>query len=112
MPFLVVAGIEVDVIEMSEDESILIGDEERNYNGSLRGNITAEKRVWKGTGLEIPRADLEAFRSAIALGAHVAVSGDALPGSPRTMRVRLNGSTYVRDGTDHLLVPAFTLEDV
>lgn len=112
MPFLTIAGIEVDVVEMAENESLLIGDEERTYNGTLRGNIDTEKRIWQGTGLEVSRVDYEALRSAVMLGAHVVVSGDSLPGSPRTMRVRLQGSAYVREQTGYLLIPAFVLEDV
>lgn len=111
MPFLTIAGIDVSVVEMAEQDPVEVGDEERTYSGTLRGNITTEKRRWQGTGLEVARADYEALRNAVALGAHVTVSGDALPAS-RTMRVRLSGGEYVRDGTSYMLVPGFTLEDV
>lgn len=112
MPFLTIAGIEVDVVELAEDEPILIGDEGRSYDGSLRGDIAAEKRQWQGTGLEVASADYEDLRSAVALGAHVLVAGDALPGSPRTMRVHLSGGAYIREGTGFKIVPRFSMEDV
>lgn len=112
MPFLKIAGIEVDVVSLAEGAPILVGDEGRSFDGTLRGDIVAEKRQWSGTGLEISRAGYESLRSAIALGAHVTVEGDSIPGSPRTVRVRLSGGEYVVDGTGYLLIPAFSMEDV
>ena len=111
MPFLTIAGITVSVTEIRERDPIVVGDEGRSYDGSLRGDITGEKRVWEGTGLEASQADYEALRAAVALGAHVAVAGDGIPGAPRTMRVRLNGGSYVRDNASFLIVPSFTMED-
>lgn len=112
MPFLKIAGIEVSVTALSEGAPIVIGDEGRSFDGTLRGDIVAEKRQWSGTGLEVARSDYEALRNAVALGAHVSVEGDAIPGAPRTMRVRLGGAEYVQAGTGYYLVPAVAMEDV
>lgn len=113
MAFLVIAGIEVMTTSFAEDTSVLIGDEGRSFDGSLRGDYRAEKRVWKGTGLQTAAADYETLRSAVALGAQVSVSGTALPGgAARTMRVRLSGTAYQQDGLGYVLFPSFSLEDV
>lgn len=96
MPFIVVAGITLSATDMTEQESELIGDETRSDSGKLRSAITAEKRRWSLTLLEMDEADLATLRAALALGTHVTASGDALGGS-YTVRGYLRDMPYIRD---------------
>lgn len=110
MPFLTIAGIDVLVTDLSEQEPTLIGDTGRSFNGTWRGDTSGEIRAWRGTALEVAASDYHALRSAVRRGT-VEVQGDSIYGGwSRTMRVTMAGS-YVRDGASYLVVPGFTMED-
>ena len=96
MAFLTIDGdLNLQVVEISEQESLLIGDEARADDGTLRGAITDEKRRWHASLNEMTEATLNTLRSRIALGAHVSMTGDAVGGTIYTVRVKLRDAPYV-----------------
>lgn len=110
MPFLTIAGIEVLVTDLAEQEPTLIGDTGRSFSGAWRGDTSGEIRAWRGTGLEVAASEYHALRSAVRRGT-VEVQGGAIYGGwSRRMRVTLAGS-YVPSGTAYFIVPGFTMED-
>lgn len=114
MPFLVIAGITVPAVSAS-DEVVRIGTSGRAYAGNLRSFIRAEKREWKvETGL-LTNAEATALKAAVALGAQVTCSGDALGGSV-TCEVEIGQGGYIStaaaDGTGVLRSLSLTIREV
>ncbi|MBA3853329.1 MAG: hypothetical protein C0503_02880 [Gemmatimonas sp.] len=83
MPFLVIDGITVPV--STSGAQVLpperIGSSARTFDGSLRTTIRFEKRGWKFRTPPRPVADWSALEAAVAFGAFVDCSGDALGGT-------------------------------
>lgn len=112
MAFLTVAGIDLPTGDLQENEPIFIGDESRSASGALRADIEAIKRRWTATWVEIANATYENLFAAVAMGQHVSVTGDALPGVPRTMRVKLTSGEYVKNRASWVRDVNAVLEDV
>lgn len=106
------SAITLSVVDISEQEPELIGDETRSSNGTLRGVYTAEKRKWTMTLLEMTETDLISLRALLALGAHVPAEGDAISAGPLTVRGYLRDLPYVYQSTDHLRVARLDLVQV
>ncbi len=83
MAFLVVAGITVHVMTSGASRKAVerIGSSTRAFAGNLRTTVRVEKRAWQFTTKWLSNTDAAAIETAVALGAHVACSGDALGGS-------------------------------
>jgi hypothetical protein len=112
MAFIVVNGtIELPVVDISENDPILLGDEGRSSDGTHRGDISGEKRSWSIMWCEMTTTEYETLRAAVALLVPVTITGDALPGAPRTMIVRLSRAPYLRNGTGVVRDLSATLED-
>lgn len=83
MPYLVVASITVPVRKgqggLSQVERI--GSSSRAFAGNLRSSYRAEKRVWQFTTELLELTAWDTLYAAVALGAHVTCSGDALRGT-------------------------------
>lgn len=104
MPFLSIAGNEVDVVEFVEQPPIILSPKTRSWDGTLRGAVRGQVRHWTGTLNEMTRATYEALLAATDNEAEVPVAGDAMPGAAsRTCVVRLGGATYVRSGAGFLV---------
>lgn len=97
--FLVIAGLTVPVAEGSAVKRLeRDGVNERAFGGMLRWTGTYEKRAWAVvTGLMLD-ADATAVETAIALGAQVACSGNALGGTV-TCAVEQGDIAYVTTAT-------------
>lgn len=112
MAFLTVAGIDLQATAVEELEAERFGSQRRAYSGALRTAIHAERRGWRVTHLEMSKANYEALRAAVALGQHVACSGDGLPAA-LTCSVSVNGSPYLHKGAaPHMIVPSLTIVEV
>lgn len=99
MGFLTVAGIPLDVQTTGamQREPTRIGASTRAFSGALRSSVRAEKREWAFTLAPLPVASANALRSAVANGALVACSGDAL-GATITCEVTVTSDEPVPDG--------------
>lgn len=113
MPFLTIASVNVPVGVQGarETEPELIGSDSRAFAGNLRTTVRAEKRGWEVTTTPITEAELTTLRAAIANGAHVSVTGDAI-GATVTCRVRLTGASYVAVRGAHRRVATLVLREV
>jgi hypothetical protein len=99
MSFLVIAGQTVPVMEGQATERIEAREaEHRAFAGNLRTAVQWEKRQWQFTTGLLTQAEQAALRAAVALGAHVACSGDALGGAV-TCRVSVGDSGFVSVAT-------------
>jgi hypothetical protein len=96
MPFLTIAGTTYLASEFSEEEPLYVGHEEEAFDGTLRSTISAVKRRWRGTLIEMTQAQHQTLFSAVAAGQHVAVAGDAMPAST-TCRVKILGAPFQRE---------------
>lgn len=116
MPFLTIAGIEVDIVEFAEAPSETLSPKTRSWNGTLRGTPRGVVRSWTGTANEMTRAAYAALRDATKDETIVAVAGDAIPligtATSRSCVVRLGGAEYVRNGAGYLLVAPLEIESV
>ena len=83
MAFLVVGGVTVHVATSGATKKAIerIGSSTRAFAGNLRTTVRAEKRAWQFTTHWLTNTDAAALETAVALGAHVVCSGDALGGS-------------------------------
>lgn len=98
MAFLILDGdLTLEVTQIEESEPELIGDESRSDSGSLRGAITAEKRVWSLTLNEMTETEYQTLRSRCAFGAQLPITGTGLPNI--TVRCRITSAPFVRTGT-------------
>lgn len=90
MPFLVIDGLTVPV--SPSGATVLpperIGSSARAFDGSLRTTVRFEKRGWRFRTPPRPVADWADLEAAIAFGAYVPCSGDAL-GATVTCEVTL-----------------------
>jgi hypothetical protein len=114
---LVIAGIALVVSAQgpAQKASERIGSTSRTYNGKLRSTIRAEKRVWGFTTGLMLTADAAALEAAVALGAHVSCSGDAL-NTTVTCEVEIGDRSYVAvpaaDALGYMRQLALTLREV
>lgn len=107
MPFINVAGTDLDVYEFKEEDSIVEGSADRSWSNLARSNERSEARRWSGRVNEMTQANYETFRAAVRLGKEVNVYGDAIAGAtsgaPRLCVVRITNVDYVRNGTNFLV---------
>jgi len=111
MPFMTVAGITLSVTDVREEESEIIGEISRTFNGTLRSQVRAEKRAWSASILEMTSANFETLRSAVAMGVSVTVAGDFIPSSI-VAKVRITQGMYEKDGTTFLKTPNIRITQV
>lgn len=97
MAYLVVAGITVPVATGGATKKALEegGTDSRAYSGGLRSTVRWEKRNYQFTTTGLLDADAVAIETAVAGGAFVTCSGDALGGSA-SYRVTLGDGPYVK----------------
>ena len=95
MPFLVIAGITVEVMSdgAAEDEPEIGGEDVYAMAGNIRTIESWSKRKWNFTTGYMTQAQYNTLRAAVAGGAHVNCSGDALGGTV-LCRVRIRGAAY------------------
>ena len=79
MSALTIAGIALEIQDGGEGEPISIGEQSRSFAGGLRGVIRDEKQIFNFTTMPTTSAVWVSLKLAIASGAHVAVSGTAIP---------------------------------
>ena len=83
MPFLVIDGLTVPV--STSGAQVLaperIGSSARTFDGSLRTTVRFEKRGWRFRTPSRPVADWADLEAAVAFGAFVECSGDAIGGT-------------------------------
>jgi hypothetical protein len=93
---LLIAGIVVNVSTQGAAQCAAerIGSTSRTYNGGLRSTVRAEKRVWNFTTTLMLSADVATLLAAVALGAHVVCSGDALRATV-TCEVEIGDQPYI-----------------
>lgn len=108
MAFLLIAGVEYDVIDIAEGEPESIGGEVvRTESGALRSTVRAERRNWSLALNDMSESAYRALAASVALGKAVALSGDMLAViGVRNVVVTLRGCAYVRDGTGFLRQPS------
>jgi hypothetical protein len=98
MPHLVIAGRTIPVAPDGGLQSapIDVGADSTTYNGTSRSTVKAQKLVWQFTSKGVLPAVHEDLKSATALGALVACSGDGLGDglTSYTCRVRIGDVTY------------------
>lgn len=116
MPALVIAGITVPVLDGGASEQVVrIGTQQRAYAGNLLTAIRAEKREWAIASTLVTQAEANTLRAAVALGAHVACSGDMLGGavtcSVEVREIPFTGAATT-DGTGFLRTLSLTLREV
>lgn len=111
MAFLEIAGTAYDVIEMSEDAVGVYGDEVRTYNGRLRSNISAVKRVWTVRLNEMSDTTYRALRNTVETGNQLTVQGDALEAA-YTCRISVLDGDYIRNKSSFLRGIRLRLEQV
>ena len=115
--FLVIAGLTVPVTEGQAVERLeRAGVSDRTWNdGTLVTDILWEKRAWAVTTGMLEQADADAITAAVALGAHVTCSGNALGGSV-TCQVDVGDAGYINvvsdDGKGFLRALALTIREV
>jgi hypothetical protein len=116
MPFLIVAGITVPVMEGAaserpEESAVDV----RAVTGALRTAVVWEKRSWSATTGLLTNAEAAALKAAVAMGAHVTCSGDMLGGS-MTCRVHVTEGAYINvttdDGTGAMRTLGLTIRQV
>jgi len=116
MSFLVIAGQTVPVMEGQTAERVeRFGQESPAFAGNLRSSIRVEKRRWSVTSGLLTQAELATLKAAVALGAHVTCSGDAMGGSV-TCAVEVGDAGFVTvatdDGLNFMRSVALTLREV
>jgi hypothetical protein len=115
--FLVIAGLPVLIAEGQVVERVeRAGVSDRTWNdGTLITDVLWEKREWAMTTSLMTQADVDTLRAAVALGAHVTCSGNALGGSV-TCQVDVGDAGYINvvsgDGKGFLRALALTLREV
>jgi hypothetical protein len=106
--FLLIAGIALEVVDLTEAETIFSGEEVRTDNNTLRIVALNPKRAWSGALREMTAAEFNTLRNAVLLGM-VTLTGDAVDGGSFTVRVHIS-SSFVRDGAGFLRGVTFTAE--
>lgn len=112
MAFFTIAGISPSTTDFSEEEAISIGDETRSDSGQLRAAITTEKRRFRVKLLEVALSTFDTLRAAIDLGAQVTMTGDCIGGSSITVRAKMSGAEYQKDGLSFLVSASLQIEQV
>lgn len=112
MAFLVIAGQTIDVLvdEASERTPERIGSVARAFSGGFLTQVRAEKRSWAFTALFATRAAYEALRAAIAMGAIVSCTGDALPAATDCL-VEIGEAKQVEDGANLIHLAGLVLRE-
>lgn len=115
MAFLIVAGVTVHATTAGganlKKATVRIGSSSRAFAGSLRTTVRAEKRVWQFTTTWMSDANAATLEAAVALGAHVSCSGDALGGSVNC-QVTLGDGAYLSVPGGFMRQLVLTLEEV
>lgn len=88
MAVITVAGTALDCQSGGEGEPIAIGDNSRAYAGNERNGVRGQKRTFQVVTIPYVEATWITIRAAIALRAHITVSGTVLSGSSLTMWCR------------------------
>lgn len=92
-----------------------IGFSSRAYAGGLRSSVRAEKRTWQVTTGLMTDAEINTLIAAVALGAQVTCSGNALGGSV-TCEVEVGDDAHINvattDGLGFLHAVVLTLREV
>lgn len=115
MPWLTVSGTTVDVMadaRSSEREPAMIGQIARAFNGTLLSTERSRKREWSFTTAPIAQATFETLETAVANGAFVDCTGDALSGDTISCRVTITEAGYLPISGGHLRVLTLRLMEV
>lgn len=117
MAFLVIAGITVPVAvdQFKRLPLETVGTQTRAYAGNLRSTQRWTKRAWSLTTGLMLTADTTTLEAAIANGAVVGCSGDALGAAINcvaTIGEKVNVSTAASDGLTFMWTLALTLREV
>lgn len=97
MAFLTVAGItvEVDSAGADEQEAEIGGEDVYSEAGNLRVMESWTKRKWNFATGWLSQANYNTLKAAVAGGAIVACTGDALDGATVYCRVRFGGGPFI-----------------
>jgi hypothetical protein len=115
MPFLTVGGTTVDVSatgSSAERAPKMIGTRARAFNGSLISTERSRKREWEFVTSLVTQATFETLETAVANGAFVDCSGDALSGDTISCRVTITEAGFTTLGSDHRRTLTLLLEEV
>lgn len=99
MAFLTIAGIDIACEKFSKGAPRLVGTAEPAFAGNLRNGIRATKRTWNGKSIALDTTTYANFLAAIANGAIVTVTGDALQGASVSCQVFEQGADTSTTGT-------------
>jgi hypothetical protein len=124
MAFLTLGGTTYQVIDdgnVGENPTAhVIGQEDRAFDGTLRSTVRGEKREWgpfrllDSGGDYMTEAEYQTLRAAVAGGAFLTCSGDALNGASVSCRVRITTAAYERQRPPNAArrIPTVTLVEV
>lgn len=112
--FLVVADIPIPVqaSSASELEPEVQGADTRAFSGRLNSTVQWEKRNWRFTSRHTTQAFYNSVRAAVAGGAQVVCSGDALDGENIVCRVTIGERQFVSVRGGFRRVFTLTLREV
>lgn len=111
--FLTIATIDVWVTDENPVETVVqIGERSRAFSGKLRSTVRAEKRVFGFTSSYLTEDEVNALKTATALGVTVAVTGTALDGDSINAKVTIDEITYHRDRNGHMRQVRILIEQV
>jgi hypothetical protein len=97
MAFVTIAGIDLPitrdgVTELAPEQG---GTKSRTWNGGRRSTIRWEKRVWQMQTTMMLPATIDTFRTAIALGAQVVMTGLIVNGTNVTVECEVAESPFI-----------------
>lgn len=94
MSAITVAGTALDCTDGGEGEPILIGDESRSFNGTMRNSVRAQKRTISFVTIPTLEATWDTLRAACALRAQVTVTGPIPSNDTLTCSIRLSAKPF------------------
>jgi len=101
MPFLVVAGITLEILVAgaTQEEGEYIGEAKRSFSGLMRSSRQANKERYRFTVGPITQSAAATLRTAAAAtGGIVSCSGDAITSG--NYLVTLNSSDFIKDASE------------
>ncbi len=112
MPFVVIAGITVEVLVAgaTQEDGEEIGEAKRSFSGAMRSSIQTEKEKYRFTAGPITQSAYNTLRTA-ANRKIVACSGDAIVAG--NYLVKVTGTDYIKDASetnDFRRTPTLSLE--
>lgn len=116
MPFLTISGTTVDVMadpgSSSEKTPRRIGTSTEAFAKNLISTVRGRKRDWEFTTVPLSQATFETLETAVANGAFVDCTGDALSGDTISCEVTITEAGYFPTSGSFLRVLKLALKEV